>query len=881
MRHFIHFPGPAAGASIFLLLFLAAVITACGGSGIAPGRGTAGFTLEVLPTSFEPGGDGQFELKVADLGSQVKLEVIAENAHNLKAAYIDLSYDAGAYTPLGAQATGLLKGGAQQQLIELAVTGEPGVVHHGQVLAKPQSAHGFTGTGVVTTMVFARQAMPHSASVAPDSDRSKTVLSWSANGVLSWRFASTGDYNQDGEVNISDLTRLSIHLDESVAPELFPFESASSVSDGDNNGQVNLADISPIGANYGNSLRKYIVYASLNETDYPAENTDASLVNPVGEVGIETAVGTPSAERLSFSYALASPMNGAFYWVRPADDSGPGTASNSLQYFTPNLSPVADIVPDVASGAAPLHVNFDASGSNDPDGTITKYEFDWDGPGTAYDWQDFGTSAAGIHDFDTPGTYQVNLRVTDNNSAIGTASTTITVNAATPPVADIQADVTTGDAPLDVNFTAAFSTDDVFIVNYEFDFDGDGVFETDNGPNPNAQHTYGSTGQYDAAVRVTDTDNLTDTASITITVTGDPGAPVADIQADTDTGFAPLHVEFDASGSTDDGLITKYEWDWGNDGIYEDESSPFPNIGHDFNTPGTYLVWVKVTDDESKTGTASMMIQVNPPGPSGPQAIQYANPRYGPVGQKVDFDASESYSTDGAIVKYEWDIDGDGTFEIDNGTDPMYTHSFGAAGVYDATVRITDDQAQQDEKIMLVLITPDNSFPPDDSLFVLPSQDHCQPGESVGFEIYCNGTNSNFRYATGLRMTMPQGNTYTPQTFGVGTFGGGQMEGDGVWAMIGANEFLLPSDNFIQITDIGGGMEAIDLNVTPNDGSSAEAIEATGAITHFELTMQVDSTFGFQDVNGVPRTYYQDHSQSPDRFWSNDNLPGLPGVEVQ
>jgi glucose/arabinose dehydrogenase len=57
----------------------------------------------------------------------------------------------------------------------------------------------------------------------------------------------------------------------------------------------------------------------------------------------------------------------------------------------------------------------------------------------------------------------------------------------------------------------------------------------------------------------------------------------------------------------------------------------------------------------------------------------------------VTFDASESKGFAGApIVRYEWDLDGDGTFERDTGTTPTTATSYPDPGVTDVKVRVTD-----------------------------------------------------------------------------------------------------------------------------------------------------------------------------------------------
>ena len=46
------------------------------------------------------------------------------------------------------------------------------------------------------------------------------------------------------------------------------------------------------------------------------------------------------------------------------------------------------------------------------------------------------------------------------------------------------------------------------------------------------------------------------------------------------------------------------------------------------------------------------------------------------TGQDVNFDASGTHDPVGTVNHYEWDLDGDGTFETDTGTSPLASHVY-------------------------------------------------------------------------------------------------------------------------------------------------------------------------------------------------------------
>ena len=188
------------------------------------------------------------------------------------------------------------------------------------------------------------------------------------------------------------------------------------------------------------------------------------------------------------------------------DSRGNATSvSRSVLVTEPeNALPNASFNAVPTTGAAPLSVVFNATASNDSDGSIASFLWDFGDGDTA-------TTAIANHTYTSQGAYIVTLTVTDNEGATDTATTAILVTALgnQVPVASFTADPTAGFPTLNVDFDASASTDpDGSIVAYLWDF-GDGG--TGNGQT--VSHAYTSSGTYIAVLTVID-DNGTPASAV-------------------------------------------------------------------------------------------------------------------------------------------------------------------------------------------------------------------------------------------------------------------------------------------------------------------------------------------------------------------------------
>ncbi len=95
----------------------------------------------------------------------------------------------------------------------------------------------------------------------------------------------------------------------------------------------------------------------------------------------------------------------------------------------------------------------------------------------------------------------------------------------------------------------------------------------------------------------------------------------------------------------------------------------------------------------------------------GPSAALTASARTASVGDTVTFDASGSSDSDGSVVSYEWDLNGDGTFERDTGPDPTTSKSFTAPEQVTVTVRVADNDGKVTDETEIVEVRSSSSRP--------------------------------------------------------------------------------------------------------------------------------------------------------------------------
>ncbi|MBO67630.1 MAG: hypothetical protein CL398_04895 [Acidiferrobacteraceae bacterium] len=153
-------------------------------------------------------------------------------------------------------------------------------------------------------------------------------------------------------------------------------------------------------------------------------------------------------------------------------------------------------------------------------------------------------------------------------------------------------------------------------------------------------------------------------------------------------------VDFNGSAIVNYGEITDYLWESSIDGPLSNFSS--------FNTSnlslGNHTIYfsVNTTNGVSEIVNATIWIYATPVATAGIDVTGYPS-------VPIQFSGVGS-DEDGTVVLYEWDFDGDGVFEWNSGDNGVEIYIYNIEGIYNATLRVTDNDGFTGTDVVRVTI---------------------------------------------------------------------------------------------------------------------------------------------------------------------------------
>ena len=235
-------------------------------------------------------------------------------------------------------------------------------------------------------------------------------------------------------------------------------------------------------------------------------------------------------------------------------------------------------------------------------------------------------------------------------------------------------------------------------ISYAWDLDGDGAYDDATGDH--AAVTF-SGGSPVVGVRATDQFGRTATERTRFAVHAADAPPNGTIEFSAPSARVGRPITVTANGQDPDGQIAKVELDLDGDGVYE---AIGPVQTTTYATAGTRTIHARFTDDAGATATASATLDVHTQNLAPTGFVQVSQADGSSVngrpliagGAIVDVYGRDA---DGTIAGYDFDLDGDGTYEThaDPGAPGPFLGASGrarttfTAGDHEIGVRITDD----------------------------------------------------------------------------------------------------------------------------------------------------------------------------------------------
>lgn len=383
----------------------------------------------------------------------------------------------------------------------------------------------------------------------------------------------------------------------------------------------------------------------------------------------------------------------------------------------PNIPPVAFAGSDNIITLPTNIVSLSGTGT-DVDGFISSYLWTKvSGPGSS----SIVNSVSPVTDVAslTQGVYQFELKVTDNNGAVGKDTMQITVNAApnTPPVANAGSDII---LKLPVNYASLNGTGT--------DVDGTiSAYKWSKISGPSAGAIANSTaavtsvsglvqGIYHYALTVTDNSGASakDTLQIIVNVAANI-PPAANAGSDQTITLPTNSVSFTGKGTDADGSIAAYLWSQisgSTTATISKPTSPSTNVTN--LSKGIYLFELKVTDNNGASAKDTLRVTVNP-APNIPPVANAGSDQAITLPINSISVAGSGSDADGSISTYLWSkISGPTSFNIVNSISPVTDISSLVQGVYLFELKVTDNVGAigRDTLKITVNATPIPNIPP-------------------------------------------------------------------------------------------------------------------------------------------------------------------------
>ena len=300
------------------------------------------------------------------------------------------------------------------------------------------------------------------------------------------------------------------------------------------------------------------------------------------------------------------------------------------------------------------------------------------------------------YNFTLAGDYTVKANVTVDGD-VYTVEKDIHINSV-PPVAIINYTTNPKAAPSQVTLDASSSYSPGSSISFiQWDLNNDGYFDKySDDVTETITLLYPTQTSANVKLRVTTIEGFYSETNATIIVTN--SGPVAALSANPARGIPSFNSILTFSASDPDGNIAAYLLDADGNGTIDHTASVAGSYQYNYtNSSGTYFPRLNAVDNMGVTGTVSTTVTVLPAG--FPIAFATAAPNSGPTPLSVTFVGN---CTNQLISLYEWDLDGDDTYEWNSTSNGVVDYTYETKGKYIPKFRVTATNGVQDSVELII-----------------------------------------------------------------------------------------------------------------------------------------------------------------------------------
>ena len=386
--------------------------------------------------------------------------------------------------------------------------------------------------------------------------------------------------------------------------------------------------------------------------------------------------------------------------------------------------------------------------------------------------------------------------------------------------------------------------------DYSIDTNGDGVFDISGNTGGTVSIDTSATGIIRPRVRGSSRKGeAVALGAVSLIITGN-SRPLASATASPQSGQAPLDVTFTgiAEDAEDDASALTYAWDFDGDGIYETGTDTLTPPVQNYASAGLFNAKFRVTDSEGSSDVDTVPVLVtDPDAPANqqPTAALQVDIAEGDAPLAVNFDASGSSDSDGNIVDYAWDWDGDGIYDGLTDT-PNTSHTFTDPGFVFVNLRIEDNQGGRAIINIGISVTVLGNNPPVADLQV----DNTEPdtGEVVTFDALASSDAEGS--IAGYAWDFDDDGLFDETDNGESAANGlGRVKLD--WAL---PAFQIVS---VRVTDEDAAQDTASVKIAVNGWGTPQTLDSTGDMGRFTSLAIVD---------GSPAISYHDASNGDLRY---------------